>query len=202
MRFKAGIFDLGKVVVHSDDKVLLEDIKKTLDLTDKQLKEVIWDISNLIQTGQISEADYLRKLLSRYGIKKEIPKDLLKRSFENDFEFIDPTIEVIKNLKAKRIKLAALSNTSPQHIKVMKKRGVFEYFDVEVLSSEVGFKKPDLRIYELTLDRLGSKAEQTFFVDDREENVNAARKLGIKSFLYESPQKLKKDLSELGLIIN
>lgn len=107
----------------------------------------------------------------------------------------------LTSLRNKGIKLAALSNTIPQHVEVMENEGVFDLFDVRVLSCEAGLRKPDPRIYKLTLEKLGVLPKQVFFTDDRKENVEAAEKLGINAFLFESTSKLRKDLNKIGLVI-
>ena len=63
---------------------------------------------------------------------------------------------------------------------------VDEIFDVVVDSAFVGTRKPEPRIYELTLERLGVTAEQAVFIDDIEVNCDAARALGIRSVWFRS----------------
>jgi epoxide hydrolase-like predicted phosphatase len=195
MKIEAGIFDLGKVVVHSDGGVLLSEVRQELNLDDKKLRQVAADLGNTIGTGTISEEEYLRQL------DENAPLDLFKRSFKRDFRLFDETIDILRSLKEKRIKLAALSNTIPQHVEVMSERRVFDYFDIRVLSCEVGLRKPDARVYELTLRKLGIAPEQTFFTDDKEENLRAATELGIIAILFENPSQLKRDLRNLGLVV-
>ena len=59
-----------------------------------------------------------------------------------------------------------------------------ELFEVVVDSSDVGMRKPDPRIYELTCRRLGVTADASVFVDDNTENVAAARRLGMEVVLF------------------
>ena len=201
MKIKAGIFDLGKVVVYSDDKALLENVKKTLNLNESQLKEVAYALDNTIGTGKITEDDFLRDFLKKYSIKKVAPKKLFPQTFEAKFRIFEDTIEIIKKLKVQGLKIAALSNTNPQHVEVMKKNGVLDYFDISILSCEVGFRKPDPRIYELALDKLGVLPNETFFTDDKVENIKSAQELGIRAFLFKNPEQLKKDLGKIGLVV-
>lgn len=60
-----------------------------------------------------------------------------------------------------------------------------EYFDEVVLSYEEGIMKPDRRIFEIVVERLGVRAEDVVFVDDREENVGVARNLGMRGVVYK-----------------
>ncbi|MCO5305956.1 MAG: HAD-IA family hydrolase, partial [Microthrixaceae bacterium] len=58
-----------------------------------------------------------------------------------------------------------------------------ELFDDVVDSSAVGLRKPDPRIYELSLSRLGVAAPDTVFIDDAPGNVAGARAVGMNAVL-------------------
>jgi len=74
-------------------------------------------------------------------------------------------------------------------------------FVFQTLSTEVRLIKPDSAIYEHTLHGLGVSAAETLFVDDREENIRAARFLGIRAIQFRSLAQLKSDLEDLGFPI-
>ena len=60
-------------------------------------------------------------------------------------------------------------------------------------------KKPDARIYKLTLNRCKVTPENTVFIDNKFENVHAATKLGIHGIHFRTTAKLKRDLETLGV---
>ena len=64
--------------------------------------------------------------------------------------------------------------------------GVEPYLEHSVISSDVGLRKPDPRIYQIFIDTSGYRAEELLFVDDRAKNVDAARALGIECHLFEA----------------
>jgi putative hydrolase of the HAD superfamily len=72
-----------------------------------------------------------------------------------------------------------------------------ELTDLIVYSHEVGVKKPDPAIYELCLERLGMRPEETVFVDDVEENCEAARALGMAAVLFQDTAQAIQDLDAL-----
>jgi putative hydrolase of the HAD superfamily len=72
-------------------------------------------------------------------------------------------------------------------------------FDVLVWSFEVGMIKPDPAIYHHLLAKLGTRPEETLFIDDRAVNVEAARALGIKAIQFSTVEQLCKDLVASGL---
>jgi FMN phosphatase YigB (HAD superfamily) len=74
-------------------------------------------------------------------------------------------------------------------------------FTFKTLSAEVKLIKPDAAIYEHTLRGLGVSAEEALFVDDRENNIRAARALGMHAIQFQSIAELKDDLKALGFPI-
>jgi len=68
------------------------------------------------------------------------------------------------------------------------------------ISAEVGLRKPDPRIYQLTLRRLQLEPGETLFIDDKVRNVEGARVLGMEGILFESPAQLQRELLERGLL--
>jgi len=71
---------------------------------------------------------------------------------------------------------------------------VEEIFDVVVDSAFVGTRKPERRIYEITLERLGVQASAALFVDDVERNCNAARELGLTAVQFKSTDQVIEEI--------
>ena len=87
--------------------------------------------------------------------------------------------------RARGGKTAFLSNGVPEVMNLVRaQRNLDDYFDVVIVSYEVGFIKPDARIYELCLTRLGVAPADALFVDDRSENLTAAERLGIQTLQF------------------
>jgi putative hydrolase of the HAD superfamily len=66
-------------------------------------------------------------------------------------------------------------------------RDLAKWFDVVVVSCEVGVAKPDPVIFELCLSRLGVAPRHALFVDDRIDNIEGAAALGIRTFHFVGP---------------
>jgi HAD superfamily hydrolase (TIGR01509 family) len=84
-----------------------------------------------------------------------------------------------------RCQVALLSNAPPSLRPLLDKLGLAQYFDHMVISGEVDVRKPDPGIYHLALSRLGVRAEESLFVDDLEENLVAARAVGMGCLLMD-----------------
>ena len=60
--------------------------------------------------------------------------------------------------------------------------------------------KPDPRIYSLMLERIRRPAADCLFIDDSRGNITVAEELGFKTILFESPEKLRRELHTMGLL--
>jgi putative hydrolase of the HAD superfamily len=132
------------------------------------------------------------------------------RSFSRDefFTFIlaqsklleDGALEILKEIaRSNKYMVGALNNEARETNDF--RFGKFElrrYFKVAFSSCYVGLRKPDAAIYRRALDVLGSAAERTLFIDDRQENVDGALAAGMKAIRFTGAEGLRKDLDRLG----
>ncbi len=78
-----------------------------------------------------------------------------------------------------------LSNGVPEIVaRIRADHDLASLFDAVVISYEVQLAKPEPEIYRVALDRLGVPAFDALFVDDRAENIDAARELGLQTLLF------------------
>jgi putative hydrolase of the HAD superfamily len=92
-----------------------------------------------------------------------------------------PVVHRVRQLRADGLRVAILTNNVKEFASAWKATfPVDELFDVVVDSSEVGMRKPDSRVYELTCERLGVEPGAAAFLDDLPINVAAARRLGME----------------------
>lgn len=106
-------------------------------------------------------------------------------------------IEFLESLKP-AAKVACLTNWSLEARAVMEERGVARVFDLIVVSAEERLAKPDPRIFELTLERLGVAPSEAVVIDDSMANIEAARSLGLGAVHFEDTDRT---MSELRLAI-
>jgi len=100
-------------------------------------------------------------------------------------EYRDEVWDLARSFRAGGGRTAFLSNGVPETMtRLRAERPLDRWFDVVVVSYEVGLAKPDPRIFELCLSRLGAHPREALFVDDRAENVAAAERLGIRTFHF------------------
>jgi len=100
----------------------------------------------------------------------------------------------------KNYRLVVLSNTDTMRFSFIKKKfPEILIFDEYVLSFEVGFMKPHTQIYKEALKKAEFPAKECVFIDDREENIEAAAKLGINGIHLGPQTDLEAILKEMGL---
>ena len=100
--------------------------------------------------------------------------------------------------------MGILSNTCESHWEYCATRFavIRELFDVHVLSYEVGAMKPDPAIYRAAAEKVDLPPPEIFFVDDRLENVQAARKAGFDAVHYTTTEILGAALRDRGVRFN
>ena len=111
------------------------------------------------------------------------------------------TLQLKNILEQEGYRTAVLSNTevpAMQHFHLQR----YEIFDVRVFSCLEGVKKPDRKIYKLTLKKLGSQPEQAIFINDKQEYIDGAKDVGINTVLFQDINQVKKELNGLGVRID
>jgi len=114
------------------------------------------------------------------------------RLIPEKYERFEKLWKILPKLK-KRYKLAIINNGNAIASKYWKEKFGFEIFDLFINSTKVGTKKPDLKIYLLACKRLDVGPKECLFMDDRLENIEAANKLGMKTFWWNL-ERNKNDL--------
>ena len=114
---------------------------------------------------------------------------------------LDDVIPILAELRDHGLGLYALSNFSSELFRQVRHQFEFlAWFDGLLISGDEGVVKPDPAIYTLLLERFGLTAERTVFIDDRVENVEAARAAGLAGLHFVSAPRLRADLSQLGVL--
>ena len=117
--------------------------------------------------------------------------------------YVNPFMEdVIKKLKGK-YPLIMLSNTNELHFGLIRDTfPISDQMDEFVLSYKVGFIKPKKEIYLAAIETAGVEPEKCLFIDDREENCEGARSMGINTIQYTSDEDVARGFARYGIDIN
>jgi putative hydrolase of the HAD superfamily len=142
-----------------------------------------------LETGRLTEDQFVSKLGD--ALRAELGREVdLARFGETFFRHLQPNDELfgfMRGLHQRGYRMAILTNNVREWEPLWRPMlPVDEIFELVVDSGFVGVRKPDPRIYELTLERLGVGAEATLFLDDMEVNCDAARTLGMQAVWFRS----------------
>jgi putative hydrolase of the HAD superfamily len=145
-----------------------------------------------LETGRMSEAEFLGMLERELAgqLAREIKLDRFGELYFEHLHPNEPLIEHMRGLRARGYKMAICTNNVREWEQLWRaKLPVDEIFDVVVDSAFVGCRKPERRIYEITLERLGVAPGAALFIDDFEINCNAATELGMTAVWFRSSEQ-------------
>lgn len=186
MAIKAVIFDLAGVVLLPIRGTFNSLLAERLEVPPERVERVMSSsINDLWDTGEISDDEFYAYLLKELGLAAE-KKAVIQKFVIDDFYVDQEMLALVRELR--KTYTTALLTNFPAHVHDFMKRawhveGAFDHF---IVSSDVGLIKPDPRIYQLTLERVGCQAHEALFIDDRKINIDAALALGIKGILFKS----------------
>ncbi len=180
---KAIIFDLGDVFINLEIKKSQDAFKK---LGLQNFTNELQQVNKQYEIGVISETEFL----SAFAIK--IPNatfDEIKNAWNLIIgDFPQNRLDFLKSL-SKNYRLFLLSNTDATHIEHFKQKVGADFynefkkcFEKIYYSFEVGMRKPNVEIFTYVLLEQNLIANQTLFVDDKLENIESAKVLGIQTW--------------------
>ncbi|MBD3362827.1 HAD-IA family hydrolase [Candidatus Dojkabacteria bacterium] len=185
-----GTFMQGSFIDFVNKAYTLLQIPKSF----KKGSEVVFDTD--YNRGRIEIEECFRKFFQVPINNEEMSK--LIDLWTNTWKPTDEMIDLVESLK-RNYQLAVLSNSDPVNSKKYHEKGWYSYFNPIVLSHEEGFLKPEKEIYQILLEKINLPASQLLFIDDQEEVLVTAQKLGMGTLLFKSIKELKNDLRKLNI---
>lgn len=174
---KAVILDMYGVIVKQTGDDFVPYVQRTFpDLKSEEIYTP-WFKADV---GELTSLEVWESVGFKGDIEK-IEKDYLD-TIEINAGFLDFVSSVSKHYK-----MAIISNDSSRWSKYLREKfDINKYFDVISISGDLKIQKPDERIFQLTIEELGCKAEDCLYVDDRDGNLEAASKVGMNAVLFNS----------------
>ncbi len=196
-KIKVIIFDLGGVIVHGGYLGFLNHYCAKC-FTPAGKKKIL-DLERQVNLGNISENEFYREMQKVFGVhmKPQQMHNQIVKHMRTD----KGLVHMIPKLK--KTKVALFSNSlGEMAMEVLKKRHLSgkEFFDRIFISSEMHLAKPDKEAYEFVLKKMKLKPAEALMVDDREENIVGARKIGMNGVLYKNSRQLAKELKKYQLV--
>ncbi len=196
------LFDLGNVLIKWDPKRVYRTIFKTEEEVDKFLAEVCTMDWNEQQDAGRTIAEANQILIKKFPQYQTEIEAYYGRWTEMLGGAIEGTVALLEEIKeSRKYRLYALTNWSAETFPEALKRYEFlQYFKEILVSGKEGMKKPSAEIYELALSRFGIDPATTIFIDDSAKNVTGAEAVGIQAIHFKSPEQLRDELTQLGVL--
>ncbi len=196
------VFDLGNTLIRFDHNISAKKIANLCRLDSKMLYDNFFESPLTIdfECGRISPRQFHEEASKRLGIKLPF-KDFA--DIWNDIFWEDEgSCAIARKLKEQNYRLFLLSNVNRLHFEWIKNKfDIIGIFDELILSFMVGAIKPDRVIYDRVVKLSGLDSREILYVDDREDLIKEATRLGIDSVRYEGPEKLAIDLKDRGIVL-
>ncbi len=195
MPLKAVIFDLGGVLVRTLDPQPRQRLAARLGISPGELSQLVFDseTARLATLGAITTEEHWQAVREALGLSPD-EFTTVPREFWDGDRLDLALVDFLRALR-QRYRTALLSNAWDDLRRVMEEHWrITDAFDEIVISAEVGLAKPDVRVFTLTLARLGVLPAEAVFVDDFPENIQAASRVGLQTILFQSPEQALDDL--------
>jgi epoxide hydrolase-like predicted phosphatase len=152
--------------------------------------------------GSIDGTAYWSRILTLGGVRPtgEKIRTLLTLDIGSWFHMNPRMMGWVEELRAAGLRTAILSNMPADCVEFLNREAAWMAdFEVRVFSADVSMTKPEEAIYRHCLKLLGLEPAQALFLDDLPRNVEAARRIGIRTIRFQSPEQAAQEAAPLGL---
>ena len=190
------ILDIGGVIC--DDGY--RNLSKVLNIREEQGKEIAQiayggDFKKCL-LGKLDINTHIKILKENHPeLADKIEYVLNPQNYKETFPVMNNTLDVILKLKKEGYKIYILSNITKESFEYFKNVIKFEkYFDGGAYSFQEVMIKPNHEFYEVLIKKYDLAKEECIFFDDKQKNVEAGNRIGIKSIKFKTIEDIKKNL--------
>lgn len=197
---KALIFDVGGVLVRTEDRSRRAILEAELGLPKGQTDETVFNsaMGQAAQRGEVSSQTLWNWVAADFGLDKQGLAHF-RHEFWGGDRLNEELVALIRSLRP-RYQTAIISNFMDElRENLTVEYPIIDAFDLVVISAEEKVMKPSPVIFQRTLERLGCKPEESVFVDDFAHNVVGARSVGMHAIHYTPQTNMQQELAKLGV---
>ncbi len=200
---KSIFFDLGNVLVKLKPEMLAEGFAPYCKAKKGEIIPYVMEQSKQVDRymeGKSTSSQFYTNTCKYFKMKiKYYDFYEIWNSMFDPYPEMDDIIRTLKK-DYPEIKLLLLSNTNEAHYGYIKEKyKILEVLDHHVVSHEVGAQKPDPKIFNEALKIAGSISKNTFYTDDRQDLIDAARVMGLRAFQFTDHESFSKQLSKFEI---
>ena len=202
MKITTVIFDFGYVLSLPPQPSDYQNLATLAGIDGKAFEEIYWGQRADYDRGTIDGPTYWRRVAEKAG--RDIAPAQIDGLIAADIAIwvrANPVMmEWVRALKNHGMKIAVLSNM-PIEISTHMRRHApwFRDFDYVCFSAEAHLAKPEPAIFQACMKVVRARPEECLFIDDRAENVEAARALGMHGLQFVSVERLAADIKPYDL---
>ncbi len=201
-KISAVLFDYGMVLSGPPDPAARREMENVLGVDEEKFQAAYWKHRDSYDRGTLGGLTYwssvaheLRRSLDAASLDALIDADNALWTQPNH-----AMIEWAASLQRAGVKTGILSNIGDAMEAGIRARFPWlEEFSHHTFSHRLGIAKPDHAIYQHAVEGLGVPADEILFVDDKEENIEAARAVGMIAVQYSSHDAFVDEMRRLGL---
>lgn len=198
--YKAIGFDMGGVIIYYYIPDLLRAIAQHYGVELGVVVEAHRALRPDVDVGAESVDEFWGKLIGRIspGADPNETRQMWSDRYIERNPFNDGMLELVDSV-GRRYSVGLLSNIDREHAQLNYGRGIFEHFNIVLLSDEIKVRKPNKEAYDLLAAKLGVENHETIFIDDSADNVAGAEAAGMTGLLFTTREKLLADFDRLGI---
>jgi putative hydrolase of the HAD superfamily len=199
LALSAVVFDYGRVLTGPPDRAAHAELLRITGLSRDRLDNFYWKDRHAYDLGLLTGVEFWRKIMRDAGLALgESAIEELNGWDARMWTRGDPAMLAWQlAIKQRGLKTAIVSNMGDAVLAHMERElDWLKRFDVLVWSYQLRIAKPDPAIYRYALAKLAVEPGETLFIDDRQENVDAATALGMKGIVFSTVEQLRADLVE------
>lgn len=201
---KAIYFDLGGVILRTEDKTPRTQLAAEFGLTYDEIDKIVFgggarSTAARASLGALSEEAHWVSVTRRLGLPLSERPRIQEQFFAGDKIDWDIIGFLRQARQTYKVKVGLISNAWEGLRAWIRKEKFEDAFDHLTISAEVRVVKPMPVIYYQALHALGARPDEAVFVDDFSENIEACRKLGMKGVLFRSSEQALLEVKSLLL---
>lgn len=202
MTVRALILDYGDVLSHPQRRECLHEMATRTGTDLDRFSAAYWQ-HRLAYDGGLDASECWRRVLASLSPARPADVALVEALIADDVRswthYREEVWELARAFRARGGRLGFLSNGVPEIVGHLRRtRALDTTFDAVVVSCEVGYTKPAPEIFRLCVGRLGVPPEESLFADDKLENVEGARRVGLQALHFAGHDALDRLRAAIG----
>ena len=201
-QIKCVLFDIGGVLVDWHMSWITSEVSARFGIDESKSIDAFSKYLHELDSGKIEEKEFWNKIASDTDSTplKENTESLWDTYFRKNAKINHDVINLSKTISTNHT-MGIISNIEKITHKIVDDWNVLDTFEHKFMSYEIGFSKPDSRIYEHVIDKLPFEPNTMLFIDDKKSNVDAATDSGLEAIHFTGYSKLKESLAKYGLSV-